>query len=124
MNGMGRLLPAGYEALEAFVAEWAIPTLAGRVKKRIESSDAEKRALYEATRGIATQALAELDAKPLDRLDDCERRLLALLLSYAQVALSIEVRGDGEAVHAEDRRYMVVTREPEGFPSFEPANIS
>lgn len=60
---------------------------------------------------MAAQALGELDTKPLDQLDERERRLLALLLSYAQVALSIEVRGEGEAIHAKDRRLMTITRQ-------------
>lgn len=118
MNGTARLLPDGYEMLEQFAAEWALPTQAERARKRSASTAEQKCALYEATRGIVTQALGELDAKPLDQLDERERRLLALLLSYAQVALSIEVRGDGEAIHAEDRRLMTITREPAGFPGF------
>lgn len=116
MNGIARLLPDGYELLEPFVAEWALPTQAERAKRRSESTAEQKHALYNAARGVVTQALAELDAKPLYELDERERRLLALLLSYAQVALSIEVRGEGEAIHAEDRRLMTITREPSGFP--------
>lgn len=120
MTDTARLLPEGYEALEPFVADWAIPTLAGRVKKRIDSSPEEKHSLYEVVRELAPQALGELDAKPLDQFNVAERRLLAVLLSYAQVALSIEVRGEGEPVHAQDRRHMIVTREPAGFPCFVP----
>jgi len=118
MNGTARLLPDGYEMLEPFVAEWALPTQAERARKRSGSTAEQKRAFYNAARGIVTQALGELDAKPLDQLDERERRLLALLLSYAQVALSIEVRGEGEAIHAENRRLMTITREPAGFPGF------
>lgn len=116
MNATCRQLPAGYDALEPFVVAWAIPTLAGRAQRRNESTPEERQALYEAVRGIAVQALAKLDAKPLDRLDEQEQRLMALLLSYAQVALSIEIRQEGEAAHARDRRHMVITREPAGFP--------
>ncbi|MEY4721408.1 MAG: hypothetical protein RIQ46_1133 [Pseudomonadota bacterium] len=112
MNGRTSMLPEGYQALEPFVVDWALPTQAERASKRSSSTPDEKRALYEAARGILPQALAELDAKPFDRLNQRERMLLNVLLSYAQVALSIEVRGDGEALHAQDRRHMTITREP------------
>jgi len=110
-----RSLPAGYEALEPFVALWAIPTLAGRAQRRDESSPEERQALYAAVKDLAPAALAELDGKPFDALDAAERRLLMLLLSYAHAAFAIEVRGDGEAVHARHRRYMAITREPAGL---------
>lgn len=112
MSGAETMLPPGYAALEPFVAAWALPTLAERAERRNESTAEDKLALYHAVRGLAEQALRELDRKPLALLDAPERRLLDLLLSYAQVALSIEVRGDGEPVHARERRYMVYTREP------------
>lgn len=114
MSTEQRLLPAGFGVLELFAATWAIPTLAGRGRRRDESTPEERVAFYEAVRDVAATALAELDAKPLAQLDERERRLMALLLSYAQIALTIEVRGDGEAVHARDRQHMVFTHEPAG----------
>lgn len=105
-------LPEGYEALEPFVADWAIDTLAERARRRDESTPEERRAFYDAVKDIAPAVLAELDRKPLDRLDARERRLLALLLSYAHVALAIEIRGEGEAPHAQQRKHMTITHEP------------
>jgi hypothetical protein len=110
------LLPNGYQSLEPFVADWAIPTLAGRAERRNRCTPEERQMFYEAVRSIAVQALAELDTKPLDQLDEAERHLMALLLSYAQAAMSIEVRLDGEAAHARDREHMKITHEPAGFP--------
>lgn len=105
-------LPPGHAALEPFVASWALPTLAARARRRDESSAAERQALYDAMKDRAPAILAQLDARPFDQLDEAERRLLALLLSYAHVALAIEVRGDGEAAHAAHRRHMAITHEP------------
>lgn len=124
MNGSTSMLPEGYQALEPFVVDWALPTQAERARKRSSSTPDEKRALYEAARGILPQALAELDAKPFDRLNERERMLLNVLLSYAQVALSIEVRGDGEALHAQDRRHMTITREPTPLSALQAANAA
>lgn len=112
----GTSLPAGYKALEPLVACWSIPTLAGRAQRRDESTPEERQALYDAVRDIAPAALAELDRKPLDQLDAAERRLLALLLSYAHVAFAIEIRSDGEAAHADQRKHMIFTHEPAGIP--------
>ena len=53
-----------------------------------------------------------LDTKPLDALDPAERRLLALCLSFAHVALAVELQGPDEARHAEMRAYMRITRSP------------
>jgi hypothetical protein len=107
-------LPEGYEALEAFVADWSIASLAERARRRDESTPEERSMLYHAVKPVAPAALAELDRKPLSQLDQGEQRLLHLLLSYAQVALAIEIRGDGEAAHAQQRQHMVITHEPAG----------
>ena len=114
---MSGLLPPGYAALERFVAEWDIADMAGRARRRDDSTAAERQAFYEAARGLVTGALAELDSKPLDRLDTRERRLANLMLSYAHVALAVEIRGSGEDAHREDRRHMAITREPGGLPT-------
>ena len=114
---MTGLLPPGYEALEPFVADWAIADMAGRARRRDDSSAAERQAFYDAVQGLVTDVLAELDSKPLDQLDARERRLAMLLLSYAHVALATEIRGGGEDAHREDRRHMAITREPVGLPA-------
>lgn len=109
------VLPSGYETLEPFVADWAIPSLAGRAARRDTCTVEERLAFYEATRPIVAQALAELDTKALDEFNEREQRLMALLLSYAQVAMTVEVRQEGEAAHARDRKHMVITHEPQGL---------
>jgi hypothetical protein len=102
-------LPEGYEALEPFVEGWSIASLAGRARRRGDSSPEERQALYDAIKDIAPAALAELDAKPLDDLDAKEQRLLHLLLGYVHVAMAIEIRGEGEAAHARQSRHMVIS---------------
>lgn len=117
MNSAVTALPAGYEALEGFVADWAISDLVGRAQRRDKSTPEARQAFYQAIKDVAPAALAELDKKPLEALDAAEQRLLALLLSYAHVALAVEVLKDGEAAHAVDRRRMVITHVPPGLPS-------
>jgi hypothetical protein len=103
------LLPAGYGALESFVDAWANPSLADRVRRRGDTTPQERQEFYEAIRDMVPTALAALDSKPLAALDERENRLLQLVLSYAHVALAIEIRGDGEAEHARQSRHMVIS---------------
>lgn len=103
-------LPPGFEALEPFVASWALAGAAHRAQLR--SASREARAFYEAALPLVADALACLDAKPLDRFDEKETRLMNLLLSLCHVSLAVEVQGDTEAKHAEFRRHLRITRAP------------
>ncbi|MBU6268466.1 MAG: hypothetical protein KGN34_13055 [Sphingomonadales bacterium] len=109
------LLPPGYEALEPFVAQWDASGIAARAKLRDESTPEQRLAFHAAARGLVPGALAKLDEKPLDQLDEREQRLARLLLSYAHVAMAVEIRGAGEAAHMLDRRESVLTHEPAGL---------
>lgn len=109
------LLPPGYESLEAFVTQWDAAGIAARAKLRDESTPEQRQAFYNAARGLVTGALAELDRKPIEQLDEREQRLARLLLSYAHVALAVEIRGAGEAAHRVDRCESVLTHEPAGL---------
>jgi len=110
------LLPEGYQALEPFAADWALPTAAERAAKRGDSTPAQRKAFYEAALPLAGPALSALDAKPLVSLDDKERRLLDLLLTFAHVSLAVEVQGEAEAQHTLWRNRMQITRAPADLP--------
>ena len=109
-------LPVGYAALEPFVSQWAVSGMANRAALRGSSTPDERQAIYEATAPLLAQALDELDAKPLDALDDKEQRLLNLCLSLAHVALAIESQGPDEDKHTPNRNSMRITRAPADMP--------
>lgn len=109
---MTGLLPDGHAALEPFVAKWAVAGMNDRAFARGDSTPEERQAFYDAAKDLVGPALDGLDAKPLAALDDKEQRLLRLALSFAHVALAVEIQGPDEARHAELRSHMPVTRNP------------
>lgn len=111
------LLPPGYAELEPFVAAWSLPTTAERAARRGESTPEERQAFYDAMSPIAAKALAELDAKPLEALDDAEKRLLNMLLAFGHASLAVEIQGDAEEQHTRWRNRMVITRAPADLPA-------
>jgi hypothetical protein len=111
---MSGLLPPGFDGLEPFVEQWAIEGSAARDRARGASSAEEREAYFAAARGLVPQALELLDAKPLDRHDERERRLMNMLLSFAHVTMAVETMGAVEPRHARFREVMRITRSPAG----------
>jgi hypothetical protein len=111
---MSALLPAGFEALEPFVAGWAISGSAARAARRSDSTAAEREAFYAAAKDLVAPGLAYLDGKKLEEFDAKDQRLMDLLLSLAHVSLAVEALGDDEPRHASLRQYMHITRTPAG----------
>ena len=91
---------------------WSIKGANNRLQRRLSSTEAERVAFFDAGRGLLGPALAYLDRKPLQELDEPEERLMRLMLSFAHVALAVEVQGDDEPKHARDARYLTITRAP------------
>lgn len=108
----GAALPAGYEALEPFIARWALPGSAARAGARSNSTAEERAAFYAAAAPLAGPALAALDTKPLAALTAAERTLLDLMLGFAHVSLAVEVQGKDEPWHRQWRDRMAVTAAP------------
>ncbi|MDR2856838.1 MAG: hypothetical protein LBV50_03210 [Novosphingobium sp.] len=111
---MATSLPAGFETLEPFVARFSVAGTANRAQLRSDSSREERAAFHEAAKDLVAPALDLLDKKPLDQLDESEQRLLNLALSFAHIALAVEIQGPDEERHAGLRSYMRVTRSPAG----------
>ncbi len=111
MSGVSQL-PAGFEALELFVEGWSIEGAANRARRRLDSTEADRDAFFQAARDLAAPALELLDARPLDQFDDREKRLMNLMLSLAHVSLAVEVQRDHEASHAVWARRVGITRAP------------
>ena len=107
---MGALLPAGYEALEPFVADWALPTSMARAQARNDSTAEAREAFFAAAAPLLESGLAELDTRTLAQLDDTEKRLLDLFLSLAHVGMAVDVHGTDEPKHAALRAHLAITR--------------
>jgi hypothetical protein len=111
-------LPAGFESLEPFVDQWAVSGLANRAQRRDESSPDERLTFYEAGKNLVGTALDHLDRKTLGQLDAREKRLMNLMLSFAHVALAVELQGDAESGHAQLRPAMRITQASADRPVF------
>lgn len=110
MSREGYRLPPDFEALERFVAGWAIDKANDRARRRLHSSESERAAFYLAASARLDDALALLDRKPLAEHDDTERCLMSLMLTLAHVSLAVEVQKEQEAEHAIGRQHMVILR--------------
>lgn len=104
------LLPAGFETLEPFVEFWAADSAAERAHCRDISDEASRAAFYTAINELAPKALAYLDEKPLNQLNESERRLMKLILSFAHVSMAVELQRDAESKHAQNRPFMKITK--------------
>jgi hypothetical protein len=91
---MSRQLPAGFEALEPFVADWALADAVARMAKRQASGIGEIRRFYEAMLPLGEAALAQLRQFELGALPGESETLLKLMLSLAEVAPAVEWYGD------------------------------
>jgi hypothetical protein len=106
------MLPAGFETLEPFVDRFAIAGSANRAQLRSDTTPDEREAFHAAAKDLIGPALDLLDTKPLGALDAAEQRLLNLTLSFAHIALAVEIQGPDEERHAALRSYMRITRSP------------
>lgn len=114
---MSARLPAGFAALEPFVAQWAIPGSAARAAARGSSTPEQREAFFAAAQPLAGAAFERLDAKTLSELDEAEVRLLDLMMSLGHVSLAVEIQGTDEAAHAIWRERMRVTNAPADLPA-------
>ncbi|MEY2943508.1 MAG: hypothetical protein RLY97_1522 [Pseudomonadota bacterium] len=105
-------LPEGFAPLEPFAAEWAIEGTAARAARRDGMTTAEGEAFYAAGKDLLAPALDYLDAKGFAAFADQDRRLMAMMLSLAHVALAVELQGPDEAKHTKVRKFMVITKSP------------
>jgi hypothetical protein len=106
------ILPAGFEALKPFVATWAVNSAAARDALRTYQSFEARQAFYDAMNPLLVPALDRLDAVSIAEHDAGEKALMLLTLSYAHVALAVEVQGPDEAKHAINRQRLPISRAP------------
>jgi len=85
------LLPAGFEELEPFVADWAKPTRAERYDTRLSKTIDELVEFYDAVAPRAEEAIAYLDTIALDAQPDDATRLMQLLYSMILVSYAVNI---------------------------------
>ena len=90
MDVAEKTLPAGFEALVPFVADWVLPDSLARMAKRRTSNMDEIKAFYNAAIANAEPALNHLRAFPLGEIPEAEERLLKLMLSLAEIGPAVE----------------------------------
>jgi len=110
MNGKTSALPEGFESLAPFVEFWAADSAAGRADCRQRSDEEGRQAFYRAASPLVAAALDYLDSKPLPALDASEQRLMNLVLSFAHLAMAVELHREEEPRHARDRHFLRITR--------------
>ena len=86
----GSSLPAGFQSLERFLAEWVLPDAESRVAKRQGSTLGEIREFYDAMLPLGERALDYLRQFELEALPSEGERLLKLMLSLAEIAPAVE----------------------------------
>jgi hypothetical protein len=92
-----RPLPAGFEALEPFVAQWAGDTTADRMKARCEADMAEIQTFYDAMIQHGEAAMRAIAVHPLGTLPPAFATLSKLLLALAQASIAVELYGQPRA---------------------------
>ena len=92
-----RLLPAGFEELEPFLATWGAMTTAERMTHRCESPIEETRAFYDAMIARAEDAIALIEQHPLYDLPEDVGALCRLVLALAQASIAVEIYGQSRA---------------------------
>jgi hypothetical protein len=86
----GTALPAGFEVVERYVADWVLPDAVARMAKRQASSIEDLRRFYDAMLPLGESALAYLKGFALGALPAEAERLLKLMLALAEVAPAVE----------------------------------
>jgi hypothetical protein len=84
-------LPAGFEALEPYVDDWAKPTRDERYATRLSKRQDDLVEFYDAIAPHAERALLHLDTLDLHALPDDATRLLHLLYSMILVSYPVNV---------------------------------
>lgn len=107
-----QILPAGFDALQPFVARWAVPTSAQRAALRDQASADDCKALMAAIMPLADQALDYLDGQDINNFSSQDQNLMDLMLGAAHASLVVEVQGPDEPKHSQFRHHMVITQTP------------
>jgi hypothetical protein len=100
-------LPDHFRDLEPLASVWILPTEAERHAKRLASTIAELRALYDALMPRLDEMLAYLSEFQLDNLTPEGRNLLSLACSLAEIGPAVELYGQPEVPDGYDSRRFI-----------------
>lgn len=98
------ILPSGFEDLEPFVSEWALPLESQRNQKRISSTMDQLQAFYDVILPRMEELVRYLDQFPLDEMPEEATRLLYLAFSLMEIAMPVEVLGSPNMPDSVDDR--------------------
>lgn len=114
---MTALLPAGFAALEPFLPDWSGETAGARAGIRDDTDLEAMQAFHAAVEPLLGPAFAHLDARPLAEQDARDERLMRLLLTFAHIALAVEVQREEEPMHRMLRPSLHIRRTPADLPT-------
>ena len=105
-----KLLPEGFDELETWALEWALPTQNTRWDKRLASTRDELITFYNAVLPYLERILHHADQYPLGELPEQSARLFDLALMHAEIAPNVELYdGDPNVPHSyEEKRFIAV----------------
>ncbi len=105
---MSGVLPAGFEALESWVTEWAQPTENRRYDKRLRSTKEDLQGFYAALQPELVRILDYCDRYPIGELPEDAARLYDLAMMLAEIAPNVELyKGQPGVPHAFDERRFI-----------------
>lgn len=84
-------LPAGFEALTAWVDDWALPTRDERYSMRLSKTIDELEDFYDGAAPHVEAAIAHLNGFEIEALPVEETRLLHLLYSFILVSYAVNI---------------------------------
>ncbi len=107
---MAQLLPAGFEGLESWAVDWAMPSQNMRWDKRLQSNREELIAFYKAIQPHLEEILTHADKFEIGKLPEQSARLYALALMVAEIAPNVELYdGDPDVPFSfEEKRFIAV----------------
>jgi hypothetical protein len=100
-------LPDQFRDLEPLASIWSLPTEAKRHAKRLASSIAELRTLYDALMLRIDDVLAYLSEFQLENLTSEGRNLFYLACSLAEIGPAVELFGQPEVLAGYDSRRFI-----------------
>jgi hypothetical protein len=90
-SGDGQRLPAGFEDLEQFVTDWALPSEKARFERRLAASLEEVRHFNDTMHPRMHDVIGYLNGFPLDSLPPDATTLLALARSYMETSHPVDL---------------------------------
>jgi hypothetical protein len=77
---------------------------------RSDTTPEERQAFYDAVNDLVAPALDLLDRKQFADFDTADQTLMNLMLTFAHIAIAVEIQGPDEAKHAVLRQHMKIVQ--------------